>query len=105
VFAKQKQNEMIMKINLKQSLAAFITLFTSVSAGSLFAKDKTAGEKVDHVIEKTETAAESAKDKIKEVAGDAKEKAKEVAKKVEDKSKELADDAKEKAHEGIDKLK
>jgi F0F1-type ATP synthase membrane subunit b/b' len=93
-----------MKINFKQSVYAFITLFTFVTTGSLFAKNKTVGEKVDKGIEKTEKGAKSAKDKTKEFANDAKDKAKDVA----DKTKEWANDTKEKvkkkAQEEVDKM-
>lgn len=81
-----------MKINFKQTVCTSITLFTLVAAGSLFAKDKTAGEKVDHAINKTENAVTSAKDKAKELANDAKDKGKEVV----DKTKEMAKEAKDK---------
>ena len=83
-----------MKINFKQNVCAFIALCTLVTSGSLFAKDKTLGGKVDRAIDKTEKAAKSAKDKSKDLAHDAKDKAKET----KDKAKELAHDVKEKAH-------
>ena len=82
-----------MKINFKQSFCAFIALFTFVTAGSLFAKDKTAGEKVDRAIEKTKETAEAAKEKAKEGVDKAKESA-----------HDAKEDAKEKAHKGLDKL-
>lgn len=81
-----------MKINFKQHAFAFIALFTMLTAGPLCAKDKTAGEKVDHAIDKTEETGESMTDKISEFAHDAK-----------DKAKELIHDAKDKAHEEKDK--
>ena len=76
-----------MKINFKQSFYAFMALFTFATAGSLFAKDKTAGEKVDRAIEKTKETAEAAKKKAKEGVDKAKEKAKEVKEKAKEKAR------------------
>lgn len=86
-----------MKINLKQNVCAFIAVCTLVTSGSVFAKDKTVGEKVDQAIDKTEETAESTKNK-------AKDKSKETADKAKEKAHDAKEKAKEKAHEGVDKL-
>lgn len=80
-----------MKTNFKQNACTIFALLTLVAASPAFAK--TAGEKLDHAIDKTERAADSAKDKAKEKAHNAKEKA-----------HDLKESAKSKAHKGIDKL-
>ena len=93
-----------MKIDFKKAVVALIALSMIGTAQSAFAKDKTAGEKLDHAIEKTEKAAESTKDKAKEVAKDTKEKASEKAEKTKEWAHEHKEKAKEEAHKGIDKL-
>jgi ElaB/YqjD/DUF883 family membrane-anchored ribosome-binding protein len=92
------------KINLKAALYICFTVLTCLSAGSLFADDKTVGEKVDQGIDKVEEVAKSAKDKtkeagkdIKEKAGKVKDKTKEVAKKTKDKAKKETKKSKHKA--------
>ena len=87
-----------MKTILKQTVCA-LTAFTLVTAGSLCAKDKTFGEKMDKAIEKTEKGAKSAGDKVKEKAGDAKDKAKDLAHDTKEKAKDAGHEAKERAHD------
>ncbi len=90
-----------MKINFKQNIHFFIAVFTCLAAGTLFAKDKTVGEKVDQGVNDVEKTAKATKDKAKEIAKNAEDKARELAKDAEDKVKETKDKAKEKAHEAI----
>lgn len=92
-----------MKTIFKQTLCAF-TAFTLMTAGSLFAKDKTFGEKADRAIEKTEKGAKSAGNKVKEKAHDAKEKTKEKAHDAKEKARDTKEKVKDKAHKGLDKL-
>ena len=87
-----------MKTIFKQTVCAF-TAFTLVTAGSLFAKDKTIGEKTDKAIEKTEKGVNSAKDKVKEKAHDAKDKAKDLAHDAKEKAKDTGHEAKKRAHD------
>ncbi len=91
-----------MKINLNQSMYVLCALFTCLASGSIFAKDKTVGEKVDQGVNKVEKTAKAAKDKTKKAAKNTKDKTKEIAKEAEGKAKKAKDKAKEKAHEAID---
>lgn len=63
-----KISEVVIKVNIKQSLYALVTLSILVTANSLFAKNKTVGEKVDYLIDRTERAAEKAVDNAKKLA-------------------------------------
>lgn len=81
-----------MKIHYKQMVFAFLTLCTLATSGALFA-EKSAGERLDKVIDKTEDKAEELSDKAKKAAEDAK-----------DKIRKMKEDAKDRARKGIEKL-
>ena len=78
-----------MKVNLKKIIYTSFMVFSCLTTGSLFAK--TAGEKLDHAIDKTkenlDNAKDTVKDKTKEAAKATKDKAKEVSKAAKDKIK------------------
>lgn len=72
-----------MKMNF---LALFaLTAAMTVGCGTKEEKPKTIGEKVDHVIEETETGAENAAEEVKKGVNEAAEKVSEKAKETEKK--------------------
>jgi len=91
------QPEVVMKINLKATFCIYLTAFSCLTAGSLFANDETIGTKVDDGISKVEKTTKSATDKTKEIAKEAKYKAEEIAEDSKDKTKELGESMKESA--------
>ncbi len=80
-----------MKINFKTTIYLLLTTFAFLNAELVCAKS--AGEKLDSAIEKTEDKAKEYSDKVKETAHDAKEKIKDKAHEVKEKIKEKVNES------------
>lgn len=74
---------------MKKTLLTLVCVTGCLCSGSLFACQKTPGEKLDNAIDKTKEKAEDVKDAVKDKYEDAKE----TAKKESDKARKSASDA------------